>query len=74
MKDFDYFLDHKFPLDEDFDPPFTRALIILKGQTWRGLLKEEVFRFQVESLEIFILSDMRATLSPAFTGKFFLAF
>lgn len=66
MKDFDSFLDHKMLLSEDVDPLFGRALFSLTGQKWKGSL------FNLNGITILIdicfLSDMRATLSPAFTG------
>lgn len=48
IKDFDYFVNHSFYVDDNHDPFFGRSLFVLRDQRWR---------------------KMRATLSPAFTGR-----
>ena len=48
IKDFDYFPDHDFLVNEKTDQLFANSLIMMHGDKWR---------------------DMRATLSPAFTGS-----
>lgn len=48
VKDFQYFMNHRSPVDNDADPLFGRNLFSMHGEKWR---------------------DMRATLSPAFTGS-----
>ncbi|XP_037049482.1 probable cytochrome P450 9f2 [Bradysia coprophila] len=48
IKDFDYFVNHSFYVDDNNDPFFGRSLFVLRDQRWR---------------------KMRATLSPAFTGR-----
>lgn len=71
VKDFDSFLDHKSFLGEDVDPLFGKALFSLQGQKWKGVWS---LSWSILKIDFFFFSllDMRATLSPAFTGEFFL--
>jgi cytochrome P450 family 9 len=36
VKDFDYFMDHRVVVTEDFDVLFGKSLISLQGQKWKG--------------------------------------
>ena len=36
VKDFDHFVDHRVILDENTDKLFSKSLISLHGQKWRG--------------------------------------
>lgn len=36
IKDFDYFMDHRFNIDESTDKFMGKSLMALKGQKWRG--------------------------------------
>lgn len=68
VKDFDHFVDHRVVVDESMDKMLGKSLISLTGQKWRGEssgARENVFVIIFRS----IISDMRATLSPMFTGS-----
>lgn len=71
VKDFDYFVDHRVIIDDSMDKLFGKALISLQGQKWRGLtcLILTVLYHMLQFLSISYHSDMRATLSPMFTGS-----
>jgi cytochrome P450 family 9 len=67
VKDFDYFMDHRVVLDESIDKLFGKSLVSLKGQKWRGELID--YRIIPNLIAPRDVSDMRTTLSPAFTGS-----
>lgn len=72
VKDFDHFVDHRSFIDKNQDKLLARSLVNLQGQEWRGLVF--LMKFYILSLSfinywLLIWLDMRATLSPMFTGS-----
>jgi cytochrome P450 family 9 len=71
VKDFDYFMDDRIVLNENVNKLFGKSLIGLTGQKWRG----KFFKWLISNLvcsnqdSCRNVSDMRTTLSPAFTGS-----
>jgi hypothetical protein len=71
VKEFDHFVNHREIIPEDAEPIFSQALFGLKDQKWKGNNNINLFKKNSLFFNISFVSeiDMRATLSPAFTGR-----